>query len=48
MFSMYNRFRQQYSAQAQEYQRRGMSAAAMYYSSEVFILFYREATEPCY
>ena len=39
---MYNKLRQQYSAQAQEYHKRGMSAAAMYYSSEVniFARFY--------
>lgn len=33
--SLYNKLRQQYSTQAQEYHRRGMSAAAMYYTSEV-------------
>ncbi|XP_057378037.1 uncharacterized protein LOC130700002 [Daphnia carinata] len=31
---LYNKLRQQYSMQAQEYHQRGMSAAAMYYSSE--------------
>lgn len=31
---LYNKLRQQYSTQAQEYHQRGMSAAAMYYSSE--------------